>query len=458
MRLANLLGPDLKDTLASDPKALQEAIDEFHPEDVAEIIEEIPLEDAVALIRFLPDDMSSDVLERLSTDRQADVLSAIGSRESIPILSGMAPDDRVDLLQDLTGQFALELMDQLEKEDPEAAEEVRELQAYDEETAGGLMTTHYVSVAPDTKVWKVMEEIRRASREDVAETIDYVYVTAYGDQLVGVASLRDLILAEPANQVADVMVEKVVRVSPEEDQEHVAATINKYDLSAIPVVNERGMMLGVVTIDDMVDVVIEEATEDAQKMGGVVPLEDSYFDTGFGEFIWKRALWLIILFGGQLLTATVMEAHESEMAAMLGLVVFIPLIIATGGNSGAQSSTLVIRAMAVGEMSPGDWWRVAGRELFIGVSIGIVLGLVGFARAWFVGETASMELAITVGTSIVAVVTMGTLMGSLLPLGIKRVGLDPAVSSTPFIASLVDVLGLVVYFGIAQWILTTALS
>ena len=192
-------------------------------------------------------------------------------------------------------------------------------------------------------------------------------------------------------------------------------------------------------------------------MGGVVPLEDSYFDTGFGEFIWKRAIWLVILFGGQLLTATVMEHHDATMAAVTGLVVFIPLIIATGGNSGAQSSTLVIRAMAVGEMKPQDWMKVVWREAGIGLSIGLVLGGVGFARAWFVGDGGDSDLGITVGASIVAVVTLGTLSGSLLPLAIRRLGFDPAVSSTPFIASLVDVLGLLVYFAIAQLVFGLAL-
>jgi magnesium transporter len=454
MRLASLLGPDLSDTLASEPEALVEALDEFHPEDVAEILDDLELDDAVALMKVLPDDFAADVMERLDTDRQVEILNGLGVRESIPVVAEMAPDDRVDLVQDLPDALAEDLLQYLEAEDPEAAEETRELGQHDEETAGGIMTPEVVALRPETKVWKAIDEVRRLSHEENVETISYVYVTAYGGQLVGVLSLRDLILADPSQTLSDVMTEHVVRVEIDADQEHVARTIAKYDINAVPVVDEHGILRGVVTVDDVVDVMVEEATEDAQMMGGVVPLEESYFQTGLVEFVWKRAVWLVILFGGQLLTATVMEQHEATMATLAGLVVFIPLIIATGGNSGAQSSTLVIRALAVGEMRPSDWLRVLGRESGIGIAIGLVLGGVGFARAWFVGDDASLHLAITVTLSITAVTTLGTTMGSLLPLLIRRLGFDPAVSSTPFIASLVDVLGLVIYFAIAQSVFT----
>ena len=452
MRLANLLGPDLKATLVSEPEALRDALDAFHPEDIAEIVDDVALDDAAALMRVLPDELAATVLERLAPDRQVEILSQLDATEAAPLVLEMSADDRVDLVQDLPEPLAKDLLAEIEREDSEVAEEIRELGAYEEGTAGALMTPQFVALPPDAKVWRTMEEVRRASRDGEAETISYVYVLAYGAQLVGVASLRDLILADPGETLEEVMVEQVVRVAPEDDQEKVAATIAKYDLAAAPVVDERGKMLGVVTVDDVVDVVIEEATEDAQKMGGVVPLEDSYFDTGLGEFVWKRAVWLVILFGGQLLTATVMEENEETLATLVGLVVFIPLIIATGGNSGAQSSTLVIRALAVGEVYPRDWFRVFGRELLIGLSIGVCLGLIGFARAWFVGTDGTLELALTVSASIVAVVSLGTLSGSLLPLAIRQLGMDPAVSSTPFIASLIDVIGLLVYFAIAQQI------
>ena len=267
-------------------------------------------------------------------------------------------------------------------------------------------------------------------------------------------SLRDLILSDPGQALSEIMQENVVSVRTADDQERVADTIARYDLAAVPVTNDHNRMLGVVTVDDVVDVVIEEATEDAQKMGGVVPLEDSYFQTGWAEFVWKRGSWLVLLFLAQLLTATVIDENQEVLEATVELVLFIPLIIASGGNAGSQSSTLIIRAMAVGELKPADWIRVFGRELMIGLSLGIALGLIGFTRAWLAGETvAPAALATAVGVSILAIVTLSTIIGSLLPMVIRRAGLDPAVSSTPFIASVVDVLGLVVYFGVAQVIL-----
>jgi magnesium transporter len=456
MRLATLLGPDLKDTLESDPDALREAFEEFHPEDVAQLIEELPIEDAVAIVRVLPDEMSAGVLERVSGERQVAILNLLGSRDAAPIVLEMSTDDRVDLVQDLPEALATELLDELVKVEPEVGQETRELAEYPEETAGGRMTTEYVALPPDTKVWRAIEEVRRASRENEVETVYYVYVVAYGDQLVGVASLRDLILAEPSQTLEDIMIEQVVRAAPTDDQEIVADLIAKYDLSAVPVVGERGRMVGVVTVDDIVDVLTEEATEDAQKAGAVVPLADSYFNTSLGEFVWKRGLWLVILFLGQLLTATVMESNQRAVQTIAGLAIFIPLIISSGGNAGSQSASLIIRALAVGEVFPRDWWKVLFREVFIGVAIGVLLGGLGFVRAIAFGEP--MWLSVSVALSTAAVVLLGALIGSLLPLAIRRVGLDPAVSSSPFIASLSDVLGLLVYFAIATWIFHIALG
>jgi magnesium transporter len=299
-----------------------------------------------------------------------------------------------------------------------------------------------------------MEAARRFGREDMAEMLYYIYVCRPTGELLGVVSLRDLILSEPGQALSEIMTENVFQVSAVDDQEQVAHAIARYDLAALPVVDDLSRMLGVVTIDDVVDVVIEEATEDAQKMGGVVPLEDSYFETGWAEFVWKRGSWLVLLFIAQLLTATVIRENQDILAATVELVLFIPLIIASGGNAGSQSATLVIRAMAVGELKPRDWAKVAGRELLIGLSLGIALGLIGFARGWFAGETvAPIAIASAVGASILAIVTLSTMIGSLLPLLIRRAGLDPAVSSTPFIASVVDVLGLIVYFAVANVIL-----
>jgi magnesium transporter len=432
MRLATLLGPDLKQTLADDPAELLEALEEFHAEDIAEVVADLDDDVAIAFMRLLPEELAADVLERVDEEARSRILEMLGTEEAAEVLAEMSADDRVDALQELPDEVAEKILDHLEETEPEVADEVRELRAWDEESAGGIMTTEYVSLPPETKIW---------------QTIDYVL--AYGDKLVGVVSLRDLILADPSKSLADVMTENVVRALPTADQEEVARLIAKYDLSAVPVVDEKGEMLGVVTVDDVVDVVIDEATEDAQRMGAVSPIEDSYFETGYWEFVRKRAGWLVVLFLGGLLTATVMRAFEQEMSTMIELVVFIPLIISSGGNTGSQSSSLVIRALAVGEVVPGDWWRIFYREVSIGLTLGVLLGAVGFVRAYFFGGNGSLPIALVVASSVLVIVLMGTLIGSLLPLGIKRVGLDPAVSSTPFIASLVDVIGLLVYFSLA---------
>ena len=454
MRLAPLIGPDLQDAIAVGPDAVREAVSEFHPEDIAELLEDLTAREAVALVRALPTETAADVVERLSPHRQVLVFNAIDTSRAVELLGEMDPDDRVDLLQELEEEDAAALLSALERREPEAAEEVRELVHYEPETAGGLMTTEFASLPPETKVWEAMEAARRLSQQELAEILYYIYVCKPTGELLGVVSLRDLILSDPGQSLSEIMTENVISVRTSDDQEKVAHEIARYDLTALPVVDDRSRMLGVVTVDDVVDVVIEEATEDAQKMGGVVPLEDSYFQTGWAEFVWKRGSWLVLLFLAQLLTATVIHENRDVLAATVELVLFIPLIIASGGNAGSQSSTLIIRAMAVGELTPSDWAKVLGRELLIGLSLGIALGLIGFARGWFAGETvAPMAIATAVGASILAIVTLSTIIGSLLPLVIRRAGLDPAVSSTPFIASVVDVLGLIVYFAVAQVIL-----
>ncbi len=457
MRLAPLIGPDLQDAIAIGPEAVREAVSEFHAEDIAELLEDLSAREAISLMRALPNETAADVVERLSAHRQVLVFNAIDTGRAVELLSEMDPDDRVDLLQELDEDDAKALLAALQRREPEAAEEVRELVQYEPETAGGLMTTEFASLPPETRVWEAMDAARRFGREGVAETLYYIYVCRPSGELLGVVSLRDLILSDPGQALSEIMTENVFYVSAFDDQEKVAHAIARYDLGALPVVDRRSRMLGVVTVDDVVDVVIEEATEDAQKMGGVVPLEDSYFETGWAEFVWKRGSWLVLLFLAQLLTATVIRENRSILEATVELVIFIPLIISSGGNAGSQSASLIIRAMAVGELKPGDWVKVLGRELLIGLSLGIVLGLMGFARGWFAGEfVGPAVIATAVGASVLAIVTMSSIIGSLLPLVIRRAGLDPAVSSTPFIASVVDILGLLVYFAVAHFVFRVA--
>lgn len=446
MRLEDVFGEDVEAALSRDPALLDERLREFHPEDVADMLEPLDVEHAVTVVRALESSFAASVVEALELEQRHAVLETMNASRAAGLLSELPPDDRIDLVQELPEPLSETLLRALEKSDAEAAQEVRELGVYAEDTAGGLMTLDFVALPPDVTVEMAIEAVREASAEDEIETIFYLYVL-YGETLVGVVSLRELLLAKPRRTLEEIMTSKVVRLSPHDDQEQVAQVMARYNLSALPVVNEDGHMLGLVTVDDVVDVVIEEATEDAQMMGGTLPLEEGYFETGFWTFLRKRVTWLLILFVGQMLTATVMESYD--IATFAGLVVFIPLIISSGGNSGAQSSTLIIRGLAIGEIRPRDWFRIFGRELAMGISLGVLLGAIGFLRARFIGDEASLDLALTVSASIMAVVTLGTLSGSLLPLAIDRFGFDPAVSSTPFIASLVDVVGLILYFLIA---------
>lgn len=453
MRLAKLLGPDLAQTLAQDPDELREALDEFHSEDIAELLEDLPQEEAIALFRAVPPDLAAAVLAHMPEEERTRILERLGAENAAEVLTEMAPDDRADAIQELPSPIAEMILSHIEETEPEIAEDLRELSSYPEDSAGGLMTTEYITLAPAMKIWQAIEAVRQYSRQDKAETVYYAYVVAFGGKLVGVVSLRELILSDPGVAIEEIMEQNVISVRPEADQEEVARTFQKYSFSALPVVDEQGRMLGLVTVDDVIDVVVEEATEDLQMMGAVQPIEDTYFATGFWTFIAKRAPWLIVLFAGELLTASVMHGYERDMAAVVDLVIFIPLIISSGGNSGSQSSSLIIRALAVGEVVPTDWMRIMFREAGIGVVLGLVLGVVGFLRALLLQTEHAALMALSVSISVLAVVCVGTLVGSLLPLAIKRVGLDPAVSSTPFIASLVDVLGLLVYFSISRMIL-----
>jgi len=458
MQLSNLIGPDLKAVLDVDPEGLREVLVDMHPEDLAEVIEDLPDHEAVALIRLMGPDLAAQVLEHLPADRQVDVMESLDAGEAAGLLIELDPDDRVDLVQELEDDHAELVLAALEEAEPEAAEEVRDLVHYPPETAGGLMTPDVVALPPETTVSEAIERVRELAHAEDAETIYYIYVCAYGGKLVGVVSLREMILGDSAQTLAELMHEKVVRVEATDDQEVVADIIAHYNLTAVPVVDEHERLLGLVTVDDVVDVVIEEATEDAQKMGGVVPLEDSYFATSFLEFVWKRGAVLVVLFLGQLLTATVMEANESILRQTMTLVIFVPLILSSGGNTGSQSAALVIRAMAVGEIEVGEWMKVLVHEVGMGLCLGLILGLMGFARGYLAnGDVEAVHMGLAIGASTLCVVALGATLGSVLPLITRRVGLDPAVSSNPLIASISDVLGLTIYFAVASFILSSVL-
>jgi magnesium transporter len=386
---------------------------------------------------------------------QAELLLQISTVQRRSWMRLLPPDDAADVVQaadTLDREGLLELLD------GPTRSEVMALLAYAEDEAGGLMNPRYARVRPDVSVDEAISYLRKQVRE-VLENVYYVYVIDADQKLCGVVSLRDLFSAQPGRTIREIMSLEVTAARDDMDQEELSRLFAEHDLQAIPVIDAEGHMKGVVTVDDIVDVIQEEATEDIQKIGGTAALEAPYLEVSLPQMIKKRVGWLAALFVSEMLTTTAMSRFEAEIARAVVLAVFVPLIISSGGNSGSQASTLVIRAMALGEVTLRDWWRVMRRELTSGLLMGGILGVIGFSRVMLwqaifhpYGHHALL-IASTIGTAVVGVVTWGTLSGSMLPFLLRRVGLDPATASAPFVATLVDVTGIVIYFSVASLVL-----
>jgi magnesium transporter len=405
--------------------------------------------------RLLPAAEAEDLFFSLSTREACDLLLAMPTPERQIWVRQLAPDDAADVVQtapEPEREGLLRLLDEPTRR------EVNALLAYAEDEAGGLMSPRYVRLRPDMSVDEAISYLRRAARERV-ETIYYIYVLDAGQRLLGVVSFRELFAALPGKTVRDIMRTDVVTVPEELDQEQVADVIARSDLMAVPVVDAEGRIKGIVTVDDIVDVVREEASEDIQKIGGSQVLEAPYLEVGLLEIVRKRVVWLTVLFLGQLLTASAIGFFENEIARAVVLALFIPLVISSGGNSGSQASTLVIRAMAMQEVRLRDWWQVLRRELAAGLLLGLILGVIGLLRVvlWPTRESAFGEhfflIGLTVAVSLVWIVMWGAVAGSMLPFVLRRLGFDPASASAPFVSTLVDVTGLVIYFSVATALL-----
>ena len=367
----------------------------------------------------------------------------------------LPPDDAADVIQEFPEE---ERAGMLALIDEAFRREIQGLLAYAEDAAGGLMSPRFARLRPEMTIDEAVHYLRRQAREHL-ETLNYSYVLDVNQRLIGVVSFRDLFRESGAKVLRDVMQQEVVSVLDTMDQEAVARVFAKHGLNAIPVVDSEGRMKGIVTADDIVEVVQIEATEDIQKLGGMEALDTPYMRTGLLAMVKKRAGWLSALFLGEMLTASAMGYFESEIARAVVLALFVPLIISSGGNSGSQATTLIIRAMALGEVGIRDWWRIMRREIGAGVSLGLILATLGLIRilAWqlFFGTYGVhyAYVAASVSVSLVGVVTWGTVMGSMLPFVIRRFGFDPASASAPFVATLVDVSGLLIYFNVARLIL-----
>jgi magnesium transporter len=452
-----LLLPDVSAALRTDPSLVVEMTEELHPADLADLCAALDDDLALLLIKALPVEEGARLLEAMAEDRRSPLIEQLANADSsrtVEMIEEMAPDDAADVIAELPQATQDALLDKLE---PEESRDIRQLMSYPEGTAGAIMTTNFVTVAAEMSILEAIEKIRRQAEE--METINYAYAVDPNDSLLGVVSLRDLVVARADKKIADIMEPNVIAVNDDDEQQEVVRVSTKYGLMAVPVVNKLRHMVGIVTVDDVVGVVEEEATEDIQKFGGMEALDAPYLTIGFISMVKKRAGWLAALFLGEMLTATAMANYEEQMKRAVVLALFVPLIISSGGNSGSQASTLVIRAMALGELKLSDWWRVVRREVGAGAMLGLVLGAIGFARiiAWqAITPTYGPHYMMVAGTvffSLIGVVLFGTMTGSILPLVLRRIGFDPASASAPFVATLVDVTGLIIYFTVASVIM-----
>ena len=453
--IGNLIRPELAELIRQrDFVRLREALDGFDPADVAEILTDVPAADKAVLLRVLPKGQAADVFEYLSTEDQESLLRALGSEEVAKILNELAPDDRTALLEELPASATQKLLELLRPEERKVA---IGLLGYPRDSVGRRMTPRYVSIKQNWTVDQVLAHLRRVGRDQ--DTVNQMYVVDKDGRLVARVRLRDLVVAELNTPVIELLEQPVTALNVTDDQETAIQTFQKYDLTVIPVVDSNGFLVGVVTVDDILDVAEREATEDMQRLGGMEALEAPYLSIGLGKMIQKRAGWLALLFLGEMLTATAMGYFEDEIAKAVVLALFVPLIISSGGNSGSQATSLIIRAMAVKEVSLSDWWRVLWRELIAGLALGGVLASIALIRilAWPSRDklygTHYMLIAATVACSLLGVVLFGSLVGAMLPFILRRLGFDPAVSSAPLVATLVDVTGLIIYFSVAYGIL-----
>jgi magnesium transporter len=428
-------------------------------EDLRDIWMILSSEERAVGLKLLPRSDAEEFYLGLPSRDHADLLLSFPPEERRSWVRLLPPDDAADLVQEAPAEEREKLLALL---DEPSRKEVKALLAYAEDEAGGLMNPRYARLRPDMTVDEAISYLRKQARERL-ETIYYVYVLDEQQHLLGVVSFRELFAATSDKRVRDIMHHEVLTVSEDQDQESVSRVVAQQDLYAVPVVDSENRLKGIVTVDDIVDVVQEEATEDAQKFGGMEALEAPYLQVSFGSMVKKRAGWLAALFVGEMLTATAMAFFEDEIAKAVVLALFVPLIISSGGNSGSQASTLVIRAMALGEVQLRDFWRVTRRELGAGLVLGSVLGTIGFLRIvlWQAVRPTYGQfyvlIALTVFGSLVGVVMFGTVAGSLLPFVLRRLGFDPASASAPFVATMVDVTGLIIYFTVASVILRGAL-
>ncbi len=455
------LKPVIEDLIEQgDLSEIRHNLGNFESAEVGELMELLEREDAALVFRSLLRPTAAAVFAHLPHDNQVALVDDLAPDVELlaALLNDLSPDDRTAFFAALPEEAVQGFLSILE---PKERENAVRLLGYPEESVGRLATTDYIALRPDWTVEQALRHIRRFGRD--SETINVIYIVDREWKLLDDLRIREIILAEPDTTILSLMDRRFVALSASDDQETAVGVFRQYDRATLPVVDTDGMLVGIVTVDDVLDVAEEEATEDIQKLGGLEALDEPYMETPLPTLIKKRARWLAVLFVGEMFTATAMGYFEAEIARAVVLALFVPLVISSGGNSGSQAASIMVRALALGEVRLKDWWRVMHREVLSGLALGSILGAMGFLRVTLWAKAFGlygehwMLIGVTIGIALVGVVMWGTLAGSMLPFVMKRLGADPAVSSAPFVATLVDVTGLVIYFSVAAVVLSGTL-
>lgn len=445
-----LVLPEIKELLSQNKKEqLKRIFYDYEPIEIVEILNEFSLKDRVFLFSLLHVDFAADIFEKTDKDDQLTLLGAFNKTRKAEILDEVAPDERVDFFEQLPEEMVLRFLSIMEEEE---AQDVRELMRYDKNTAGGRMTTDFAQIEKGITVEQTLRTLRKTAKD--LEMIYYIYVADRTDKLLGVVSLKDLIIAQPKKKIDEVMHTKLIAIPIDMDQEQVAKRIARYDFLALPVVDKEGKIKGIITVDDLIDVIREEDTEDMYKFGAAGKHVDNYMSTTPLSAAKHRITWLLILVVTGFISGTIMEEFSFALKNVVSLTFFIPLLMGSGGNAGTQAASVVVRGLAIGEVKLGDIWRVVKKEFLIGISVGTVLGILALLRALILQK--SSLLGITVGLSMVVTVTVATCLGAILPIICEKLGFDPAVVSGPLITTVVDISSLLIYFGIAMQLMDFA--
>lgn len=444
--MLQLLRPEIEELIDSrDWVGLKDALQDVPAVDIAELFEEINPEIAVVIFRLLKKQKAAEVFSHLSNRKEVEFLDLLTRRQLQEVMSNMEPDDRVTIFEELPGHLTQRVMTSLNAEE---LQEVKLMLGYPVESVGRQMTSRYVKVRSDWSVEKAMRHIREYGYS--AETVNVIYVVDEQERLIDDLKLTQLILADPDQRIDDITDDSFIALNAFDDQEIAVEMFSKYDRVALPVVDSDGILIGIVTVDDIIDIAREEATEDFHKGAAIAPLKKTYRETSVLSLFGKRIPWLLILVFVNLLSSGVIDYYEEVLASTIALAFFIPLLIDSGGNTGAQSATIMVRAIAVGDVKLSQWLRVSAKEIFVGLLLGLMMGLSSYFLGLFRG---GWEVGLIVGLSMVAIVLVANIIGALLPFLLTKIKVDPAVASSPLITTIVDVTGLLIYFSIAAVVL-----